>query len=307
MSRGMAKLSLNGKDIALQIYRQAIPSIFQPHHTLLFPEGIIEKLKKTIQWREITACMEQLIDMCSFLGITVLGTSGIFKCAIEDTFEDGFTQHDAYKDEQWRQLKNELHLKKLDVLVKETTKVKSDNPWIHKRITWGDFSISIHNARSIYTENISWGTLSTEVINWLRLLYTNDTFHKILEVGAGHGFNAMLLEKAGIPIVATDEKAYDQTFTMVEICDGVEAIQKHNECDCLLMVWPPYEEPFAYKCLTAFNGHHLFYVGEDEGGCTGDNTFFEELTKNWKQECYKHVPKFAGMHDYFFYYTRIEK
>ena len=260
-------------------------------------ERLIETLKNGGHWLEIAKRASRIIDMFGFMGSHMFFSMDIARREICDTLRSDFKPSDKRSNETWLYVKSELHAKGLDAFL---AKVMKEYPCIR----WMEFSMNISLSRAVYTENISWGTLSSETINWIRLLYTNDTFHKILEVGAGRGFNAMMLKKACIPIVATDEKAYEQTFTTVEVSDGVNAIQKYSDCDCLLMVWPPYAEPFAFNCLTAFKGRHLFYVGEYDGGCTGDDAFFSELSRNWNYECTKNVPQFADIHDCFFYYTK---
>ena len=63
--------------------------------------------------------------------------------------------------------------------------------------------------------------------------------------------------------------------------------------NCLLLVWPPLENPMAVEALHAFqqkrNGlSRVVYWGEGGGGCHANDKFHEALEKNWTLE--KKVP-----------------
>lgn len=72
-----------------------------------------------------------------------------------------------------------------------------------------------------------------------------------------------------------------KTFYPIKIIDGVKACKKYDY-NCLMMIWPPYDDSMAYDCLSIFKGDKFIYVGEQRGGCTGDDKLFDLLDKEWQ-------------------------
>lgn len=75
--------------------------------------------------------------------------------------------------------------------------------------------------------------------------------------------------------------------------------------EALFLCWPPYDEPMAYEALKAFKGQYLWYIGEDEGGCTAGDDFFQLLDSQW--ELIETCPEFyswSGLHDELRLYRR---
>jgi hypothetical protein len=140
-------------------------------------------------------------------------------------------------------------------------------------------------------------------------------YSRILEVGAGTGLWAHLLrELHEIPVVATDQSDgnYRQgwvqhkqhKYCSVEVIDAVSAIEKYNP-EVLMLIWAPFsnpdspypEPPMATHSLKAFKGNILVWIGEGEGGCNGDDSFFEELNANWKMVDEIGIPSWHHIHD----------
>ena len=114
----------------------------------------------------------------------------------------------------------------------------------------------------------------------------------ILEVGAGNGYWAYELRRAGADVVATDLQpdpgmnnySFGKQWSPVEMAEASEAAKAHAKERALLIVWPCYTEDWAFKALRSYRkagGTTLVYVGEREGGCTADDAFFRELKKHW--------------------------
>lgn len=61
---------------------------------------------------------------------------------------------------------------------------------------------------------------------------------------------------------------------------GPEALRNHAD-RVLFLSWPPYDSPMAADCLMNYEGDTLIFIGENDGGCTGDELFFEALEKHW--------------------------
>ncbi len=49
----------------------------------------------------------------------------------------------------------------------------------------------------------------------------------------------------------------------------------------LLLCWPDIDSLFAKECLQRYSGNKCVFIGELRGGCTADNSFFDELQDKW--------------------------
>lgn len=104
----------------------------------------------------------------------------------------------------------------------------------------------------------------------------------VVELGAGNGYWSMLLEAAGVDVVAYDadptaQNPYTNGDPWFEVrTGGVESIDAHQD-RTLLLCWPPRNDPFACDALAAYQGDTVCYVGEGWGGCTAPGEFFDEL------------------------------
>jgi hypothetical protein len=72
----------------------------------------------------------------------------------------------------------------------------------------------------------------------------------------------------------------------------------------LLLIWPPYAEPMAHDALRAFTGRTLVYIGEGDGGCTGDDAFHALIDAEWDEIADHAVPQWWGLHDHLWIYRR---
>lgn len=120
---------------------------------------------------------------------------------------------------------------------------------------------------------------------------------EILECGAGKGVWARLLSDRGIKVVAIDKKMSDGLFFPVKKMDSLQAIKKYNKINILMMVWPPYEDPIAYKNLKKFKGDKLIYIGENRGDATADYDFYDLLEEKWDLVKDVKMKQFPGLHD----------
>ena len=136
-------------------------------------------------------------------------------------------------------------------------------------------------------------------------------YSPICEVGAGTGYWAKLLSERGADITAWDidppnfkENAYCMTtscYFPVKKCEP-SFVPPANKS--LFLCWPPYDEPMANDMLSRYNGDILIYIGESDGGCTGDSNFFKTLRTSWN--CIKEIriPQHSGIRDYLAIFNR---
>ncbi|HET9566323.1 MAG TPA: hypothetical protein VFP27_17915, partial [Mycobacterium sp.] len=129
---------------------------------------------------------------------------------------------------------------------------------------------------------------------------------KVVEMGAGKGYWAWLLEQAGLEVHAYDHEVPPATYTRVHV--GQPAVlNAYDGAWTLLLCWPPYQDPMAVDALDAFRGHRVVYIGEGDGGCTGDNTFHRRLRRGWTEVEVIDLPQWEGIHDRVRCYTRGKK
>ena len=85
-----------------------------------------------------------------------------------------------------------------------------------------------------------------------------------------------------------------KTFTHIEVMDAIDAIKKFGkEVEFIIMSWPPYNEPIAYEVLKTMREVNpnlkLIFIGEDYGGCTADDNFFDNVKEIEDKEIINHL------------------
>lgn len=137
----------------------------------------------------------------------------------------------------------------------------------------------------------------------------------LLEVGAGCGYWAYELRNSGIDIIATEPnpnqkwgsipKAW-KSWIDLENLSGPEAVAKYSDRN-LLMCWPSLDGTWPQETLEAFAGYAVLYVGEGEGGCTGNDEFHAMLQSKFEQTKYIQIPQFWGLHDRLTVWERVPR
>lgn len=145
------------------------------------------------------------------------------------------------------------------------------------------------------------------------VLHTRETISKlvemlkhkrVIEVGCGTGFLSRQLKNHHVNVKAIDCKKYsyglDINYCKIHYHDAVHYIKK-NRYDVIIMSWPDYDTDFAYNIASNMKkGTILIYQGEDYGGCTGNEKFFDYLDDYFDEinnDLYETHPKFYGIHD----------
>jgi hypothetical protein len=135
----------------------------------------------------------------------------------------------------------------------------------------------------------------------------------LVELGAGTGYWTMLLQQAGAKIQAYDKAPgaghprnnYKFSHTYAEVLPGNESVlEKLDPGINLFLCWPNYNSDFAYNSLKKFRGTKFAYIGEDLGGCTGNDKFFNQLEKGWNIQHSIALPQWPGIHDRLTIYTK---
>lgn len=173
-----------------------------------------------------------------------------------------------------------------------------------------DKLLSDFKKRDKYVNTIAWAIPDDNAIAQIASFVKEET---ILEIGAGLGYWAKLLQDKGIKIIPTDSKEitwkHNQlpAYTDVLCLKHKKAIKKFSDASVLFLCWPPYSDIMAAESLLAFKGNRLIYIGEGEGGCNGNDRFFDILSECWISKEEIAIPQWWGIHDWLFFYDRKEK
>ena len=121
----------------------------------------------------------------------------------------------------------------------------------------------------------------------------NFNVKNVLEVGAGKGFFAKLLELSRFAgkVFPTDAmlshgSTESKQFTFVKKLTASDAVDKHKDSDCLLVVWPSQFESWMTDALRNYRKargkqQSIFaHIGGQD--LTGDKSLYEEIKENWK-------------------------
>ena len=169
-----------------------------------------------------------------------------------------------------------------------------------------------------YQARFGWGVPSRQAIRALIRFAAGRPIH---EVGAGCGLWACLLKHAGARVHASDGFS-DVTNTAVSgvvsgrrptfyfpvvRADSAEAADRAPAHSVLLMVWPPSWNPMAAAALAAFRGDRVAYMGEERGGVTAADDFFDLLDTRWTPVESHPVPQWALNLDKLTLYRRARR
>ncbi|GGP92161.1 hypothetical protein BKA00_000451 [Actinomadura coerulea] len=139
---------------------------------------------------------------------------------------------------------------------------------------------------------------SPQTIAWVANFCTD---RPIVELGAGRGYWAAQLARAGLSVDAYDSEPPDKTrnasFPKVAgqadvwhpVRDLTEFAIRAEPADYVLVLcWPPgWGDTMSSEALTLFEeagGERLVYIGERKGGKTGNDAFFTALSARWRLE-----------------------
>lgn len=205
-------------------------------------------------------------------------------------------------------LESGLVSEKIEHLFKDRNYYNKDNNF--------ELKFSLMTLRYSFVERFGFVLLNEKLINTLSHFLKDKT---VCEVGAGTGWLSHQLQKKGVNIIPIDYKpGHDSEFgfkklhTDILITNGVDYLE-NNFPEVIILSWPDYDTSFASDVLNNLQkGQTLIYVGEGEGGCTGDDSFFELLYKKTKlnesmsDALHKDSLCWTGVHDRWHVFEVIE-
>lgn len=161
-------------------------------------------------------------------------------------------------------------------------------------------------ARRKAVHTYSWAVPTSQALS----LIAHWSENKVVEIGAGTGYWAMLLNAIGVDIIAYDrmpcynEQANARWYEVQQGGPG-KAFKHPNRA--LMLCWPPYDAPMAYNAVRAYRGDTAIYIGEGMEGVTGDRKFHELLIDEWDKVDSYPIPRWFGIRDRLFVYKRLPK
>lgn len=146
--------------------------------------------------------------------------------------------------------------------------------------------------RGRWVDRYAWAIPNEDTIS------TVAQFSPIVEVGAGNGYWAYLLEQKDADVECYDKEPPECVWHPVQ--EGTEDVLENDAYDdrALFLCWPDYSTPMAVDCLENYEGDTLIYVGEGPGGCNASDAFFDQLDDGeWQRAHQLAIPQWEGLHD----------
>jgi len=150
--------------------------------------------------------------------------------------------------------------------------------------------------RQYLVERFGWAIPNDDVLS-----YISDTFESIVEVGAGDGYWANLLSSRGVDVSAYDKNSFSKHYDVTH--QDARQLESTINNSPLLMVWPPVNDNLAAH-MVSFWPSHVLYVGEQRGGCTANDKFFDLIDQYYGLVEQIDIPSYEGVHDNFYHYVR---
>lgn len=153
-------------------------------------------------------------------------------------------------------------------------------------------------AATILQSTYAYAVPSPQTLRWVSEVAGN---RPVVELGAGRGYWAAQLAMTGLSVAAydveppnmADNPSFPSSSGQRDAWHPVQSMDdfaKHGwpTGSVLFLCWPPgWGSKMASSALTEFEkvgGDCVIFIGEPQGGKTGDEAFFEALTDRWTME-----------------------
>jgi len=168
---------------------------------------------------------------------------------------------------------------------------------------WG-FDTNVFERRLEFVKKYSWAIPNDDALDFLV------SVSPIVEIGAGTGYWASLIQEKGGTIYPFDIQPYNNAWCDGNHTDvflgGPESVLNFQDCT-LFLCWTPYDDTLASDTLKLYTGDRVVFVGEWDDGCNKDDEFFRILGSDWKLEKRIEIPRFPGVNDELYSLVRISK
>ena len=188
-------------------------------------------------------------------------------------------------------MKTSYSLDKIDKVIEQTFSLNSNKlpalveikPYVGNFDFNVDFALDSFAIREKYLKHC-FVVYTDELLSALKDFCDKKEFTVINELCCGTGWFSHWMIKYGIPLKnATDNKSWgkykanEAFLDIVKKEDAVRFVKNTPETDMYVLSWP-YMDPLARMIWDAMKpGQYLLYIGEDWGGCTADESFFQAI------------------------------
>jgi len=172
-----------------------------------------------------------------------------------------------------------------------------DEPYISRDPDTLTNSISL---RFKYVEH-SFPILSEDMVSSLAKFLGK--YEIVVELACGEGWLTYWVNKyrADTIIECVDDKSWERhknhLQNVIKGC-AVEYVRNSPDVNLYVLSWP-YMDTMAFDIWKAMRkGQELLYIGEDYGGCTASDEFFEAVGGCEVEHTVEHHKSFYGIHDH---------
>ena len=156
--------------------------------------------------------------------------------------------------------------------------------------------ISRSDQRDRLVKKYAWAIPTDEALDAIL-----DESKVIVEIGAGRGYWAHLLDERGATVHAYDNGSWvlhSEVQPWFDVrCGGPEMVERHPDAAAFIC-WPPYDTPMAFEVATrVVAGGSLIYIGEGHGGCNADDEFWDLMDDQVPEKRSVNLPQWWGLHD----------
>lgn len=135
----------------------------------------------------------------------------------------------------------------------------------------------------------SWAIPSTEAVHFIA------QYSPLVEIGAGTGYWAWLLEQASARVKTFDIEAGQPPHWHPVQRGGPTSLTEFSD-HTLFLCWPSLDSDMAINALNNYSGKHVIYLGEWEGR-TADGSFHQALLEGWSLIHEVTIPVWPGYKD----------
>jgi hypothetical protein len=118
---------------------------------------------------------------------------------------------------------------------------------------------------------------------------------RVAEVGAGTGYWAWLLARAGVDVVTIERTPPRRQW--FPATHRRRSALRHYPGHALFFCWPPYWNEMAARVLARHPDRDVVYAGEAANGCTGSASFHLALRHRYDLVTSVPLPGFLGLRD----------
>lgn len=214
-------------------------------------------------------------------------------------------------------------MKLIDNLKKQpnlSSKFKNAMPLSYYKVTKKQVTNAIsgffsYSYREKFVKQYGWSIITKEQLDFLAMFLRSK---KVIDVAGGSGLITSELRRRRVDITLNDIAMsptlcrYYRTSQIVPV-DIAEDICKldTSEYNAFIFSWPSYDEKWTSDALAKLkSGDIVVYLGEGEGGCTGDRKFHKMLSglfiklENISEKLNDDHIQFGGIHDWWRIYIK---